>query len=430
MRSKNTRKIISFPTKPVCWFYWLCWFRLVRTNPSNELMERAYPTLIVVISGVLCYISPMPRIYFDHASTTPVDRRVLDAMLPYFSEQFGNPSSILIEEGGTPHRAVDEAREKVARLVGSEAEEMIFTASATESNNLAIKGLALANKGKGKRILFSDIEHYSVVNQADFLRSQGFEVDFVRVDPNGLLDLNDLEQKVSGDTMLVSIMHGNFEIGTIQPIREIAAFLHGRGILIHSDGAATCGRIPVNMKDLGVDTFTVSPHQFYGPKGIGGLYIRKGVRLTPIIHGGYQEMGYRAGTENVPAIVGFAEAARLAMEEMNERAAHLSSLSRRLWDGIASSVTYLHFTGHPSFRLPGHVSFWIEFVEGESLLLWLNLNGVASASGSACSSNVLARDETGLKASHVLTAIGVPPEICHGSITFSLGKDNTMEEVA
>jgi cysteine desulfurase len=392
-------------------------------------MEPVYPTQIVVISCLLCYISTMLRIYFDHASTTPLDRRVLDAMLPYFSEQFGNPSSVLIEEGAAPHRAVDEAREKVARLVGSETEEMVFTASATESNNLAIKGLALANRDKGKRVLFSDIEHYSVVNQADFLRSQGFEVDFVRVDPAGLLDMNDLEQKATGDTILVSIMHANFEIGTIQPIREIATSLHGKGILIHSDGAATGGRIPVNMKDLGVDTFTVSPHQCYGPKGIAALYIRKGVRLTPIIHGGYQEMGYRAGTENVPAIVGFGEASRLALEEMDVRVAHLSSLSRRLWDGIGSSVSYLHFTGHPTLRLPGHVSFWIEFVEGESLLLWLNLNGVASASGSACSSNVLARDETGLKASHVLTAIGVPPEICHGSITFSLGKDSTMEEV-
>jgi cysteine desulfurase len=371
----------------------------------------------------------MKRIYFDHGAATSVDRRVLEAMLPYFSEHFGNPSSVLIDEGGVPHKAVDDARAEVARLMGAGATEVIFTAGATESNNIAVKGLALANKDKGRRILFSNIEHYSVVNQADFLGRLGFETDFVRVDDQGILDLEDLKRKAVPGTILACVMHANMEIGAIEPVQEIAALLHERGVLLHSDGAATCGRIPVDVKALGVDTMTASPHQFYGPKGIGALYIRQGVRLTPVIQGGYQEMGYRPGTENVPAIVGFGEAARLARIEMDERVAHLERLSRRLWDGIASSVDYLHFTGHPSRRLPGHVSFWIEFVEGESLLLWLNLNSIASASGSACASNMMAVDETGLKASHVLTAIGVPPEICHGSITYSLGKDNTMEEV-
>jgi cysteine desulfurase len=371
----------------------------------------------------------MNRIYFDHAATTPLDRRVLQAMLPYFVEEFGNPSSVLIEEGAEPHKAMDEGREKVARLLNAEKEEIIFTASATESNNLAIKGLAIANKDKGKRIIFSDIEHFSVMNQADFLRNLGFEIDFVRVDNDGIIDLEDLKRKVKGDTVLVAAMHANLEIGTIQPIREIASFLKERGVLLHSDGAGTCGRIPVDVKALDVDTMSVSPHQFYGPKGVGGLYLKKGTRLTPFIQGGFQEMGFRAGTENVPGIVGFGEAARLAMEEMGERVDRLNKQSRRLWDGIASSVDYLHFTGHRTTRLPGHVSFWIEFVEGESLLMWLNLNGIASASGSACASNMMAVDETGLKASHVLTAVGVPPDICHGSITFSLGKDNTMEDV-
>ncbi|MCX5802206.1 MAG: cysteine desulfurase family protein [Proteobacteria bacterium] len=371
----------------------------------------------------------MKRVYFDHASATPVDRTVLKSMKPYFIENFGNPSSILIEEGAIPHRAVEEAREEIAFLVSASKDEIIFTSSATESNNLAVKGLALANRDRGRRILFSDIEHYSIINQADFLRGIGFEIDFVKVDINGMLDMEDLKRKLTKDTILVSVMHANLEIGTIEPIKEIAYFLKEHNILFHSDGAGTCGTIPVNVKDLNVDTMTISPHQFYGPKGIAALYIKKGVRLTPIVQGGYQEMGYRAGTENVPAIVGFGKAARIAMEEMDKRVEKLTLLSKRLWEGLASSIDYIHFTGHPEKRLPGHVSFWIEFVEGESLLLWLNLNSIASSSGSACSSNVLARDETGLKASHVLTAIGVPPEICHGSIAFSLGKDNTMEEV-
>jgi cysteine desulfurase len=375
------------------------------------------------------YIALMSRIYFDHAATTPVDPRVLDAMRPYFTEHFGNPSSILIEEGGEPRKAVDEARTMVAGMLNAETDEIIFTGSATESNNLAVKGLALANKNKGNRILFSDIEHYSVMHQSDFLRSMGFEVDYVRVDPQGMLDIDELKRKATRGTILVSIMHANLEIGTIEPLREIGFFLKERDILFHSDGAGTCGLIPVDVKELLVDTMTVSPHQFYGPKGTAGLYLRRGVPIRSITQGGFQEMGFRAGTENVPAIVGFGEASRLASREMKERVERLTALGKKLWSGIESSIDFLHFTGHPSRRLPGHVSFWIEFVEGESLLLWLNLNGIASASGSACASNLLAADETGLKASYVLTAVGVPPEICHGSITFSLGKDTTDADV-
>lgn len=378
---------------------------------------------------LLCYIFHMDRIYFDHASTTPVDRKVLDAMLPYFRKYFGNPSSILIEEGRTPNEAVDEARQKLAKLVNAESEEIIFTGSATESNNLAVKGLALANREKGNRILFSDIEHFSVMNQADFLRGLGFEVDFIKVDNFGIVDLEDLRSKATGNTILVSVMHANLEIGTIEPVKEIASFLKERGVLFHSDGTGACGRIPVDVKDLGVDTLTISPHQFYGPKGVAALYSKRGTKLKSLVQGGLQEMGYRAGTENVPGIVGSGEAARIAMEKMDERVKRLGKLSRKLWDGLSSSIEYIHFTGHPTIRLPGHVSFWIEFVEGESLLLWLNLNRIASASGSACASNMMAADETGLKASHVLTAVGVPPEICSGSISFSLGKDNSMKEV-
>jgi len=375
------------------------------------------------------YICVMNRIYFDHAATTPCDPRVIEAMAPYLAVNFGNPSSILVEEGAEPQRALGEARAKVARLLNAVPEEIIFTASATESNNLAVKGLALANRHKGNRILFSDIEHYSVMNQADSLKGLGFDVDYLRVDPYGVVDLEDLKKKATPGTILVSVMHANLEIGTIEPAREIGLFLRERDILFHSDGAGTCGQIPVDVADLTVDSMTVSAHQFYGPKGAAALYLRKGVPLRPILQGGYQEMGYRAGTENVPAIVGLGEASRIAVSEMAERVERLTSLGRRLWKGIEEEIDYLHFTGHPVRRLPGHVSFWIEYVEGESLLLWLNLNGIASASGSACASNVLALDETGLKASHVLTAVGVPPEICHGSIAFTLGKENTEAEV-
>lgn len=370
----------------------------------------------------------MNRIYFDHAATTPVGKRVLEAMLPYFSESFGNPSSVLIEEGGAPRQAMDESRKKVADLLDAATDEIIFTASATEANNLAIKGLALAHKNKGNRVLLSEIEHYSVMLQADFLRGAGFDVDFVKVDPYGVVDMADLRKKATEGTILASIMHANMEIGTVQPVREIARFLKEQGVLFHSDGAGTCGQIPVNVKELGVDAMTISGHQFHGPKGAAGLYVRKGLPMRPILHGGFQEMGYRAGTENVPAIVGFGEACRLAREEMADKVARLTMLGQKLRAGI-ETISYLHFTGHPLERLPGHVSFWIEFVEGESLLLWLNLNGIAASTGSACASNVLAADETGLKASHVLTAVGVPPEICHGSITFSLGRESTEEEV-
>ena len=263
----------------------------------------------------------MNRVYFDHAATTPVDKRVLEVMLPYFSDSFGNPSSVLIEEGGPPRQALDEARKKVANLIGARSDEVLFTSSATESNNLAIKGLALAQKNKGNRILFSEIEHYSIMLQADSLRGLGFEVDFVKVDTDGLIDMADLKKKVTTGTILVSIMHANMEIGTIQPIEEIGRFLKEQGVLFHSDGAGTCGQIPVNVRELGVDAMTISGHQFYGPKGAAGLYLRNGVTMRPLLHGGFQEMGFRAGTENVPAIVGFGEACRLAQKEMDGKVA-------------------------------------------------------------------------------------------------------------
>ncbi len=371
----------------------------------------------------------MSRIFFDSGSFTKMDRRVLEAMLPYLTERFGNPSSIFLKEGEIAKSAIEEAREKVAELINADPKEVIFTSSATESNNLAIKGLALARKNKGRKILFSQIEHYSVLNQADFLKSLGFQIEYVKVDKDGLIDMDDLDKKTRDGAILLSLLHASPEIGTLEPISEVSELLKERDVLLFCDAVASCGRIPVDVKEMGVDALSVSSQMLHGPVGASALYLRKGVEIVPLMQGGFQEMGIRPGTENVPAIVGFGEACRLAKEELEERRKKLEKLGKRLWDGIDSAIENIHFTGHREKRLPGHVSFWVEYVEGESLLIWLNLKGVASSTGSACASNIFARDETGLRASHVLTAIGVPPDLCHGSITFMLSKDNTEEEV-
>ncbi len=371
----------------------------------------------------------MRKVFFDHISTTPVDPRVVEAILPYFTEFYGNPSSHIHEQGQYALRAVDSAREKVAGLIGATPGEIVFTSGATESNNLAIKGIASAYKNKGKHIVVSEIEHFSVLNALLPLLNQGFEVTYVKVDEMGLLDPADVAKAIREDTILVSVMHANAEIGTIEPVEEIGRITSERGILFHCDAAASAGKIPVNVEEMKVDLLTLSAHNMYGPKGVGALYVREGVRLDPLLDGGFQERGLRAGTENVPGIVGFGRAAEIAIDEMEEDARRLSELGEALWDGLEKRVEHIHFTGHPKRRLPGHVSFWVEFAEGESLLIFLNLNGVMAASGSACSSNLKAKDEDELVASHVLKAIGVPSDICTGSITFSLGKWNTREEV-
>ncbi|RMG58628.1 MAG: cysteine desulfurase [Deltaproteobacteria bacterium] len=371
----------------------------------------------------------MRKIFFDHISTTPVDERVLEAMLPYFREYYGNPSSHIHEQGQYALRAVDGAREKVAGLIGATPDEVIFTSGATESNNLAIKGVASAYAHRGKHIVVSEIEHFSVLNALMPLMNRGFEVTYVRVDETGLVDPDEVRRAIRDDTILVSVMHANAEIGTIEPVEEIGKLTRERGVLFHCDAAATGGKIPIDVNRMNVDLLTLSAHNMYGPKGVGALYVRDGVRVDPLLDGGFQEKGLRAGTENVPGIVGFGKAAEIAIDEMDADAERLRHLGKALWDGLARRVEHIHFTGHPEKRLPGHVSFWVEFAEGESLLIFLNLNGVMAASGSACSSNLKAKDEEELVASHVLKAIGVPSDICTGSITFSLGKWNTREEV-
>jgi cysteine desulfurase len=369
------------------------------------------------------------NIYFDHQATTPLDKRVFEAMKPYFCEKFGNPSSHIHKQGVAANEALDHARNQVAELVGAEADEIIFTSGATESNNLAVKGFLGNGEASGKHLIISEIEHYSVLNQMYELKNQGYEVTILKVDQNGRVDPTHVAEAVREDTALISINLASSEIGTIQPIAEIAKVAREKGVCFHVDGAAAVGNIPVDVTQLGVDLLTISAHNYYGPKGVGALYRRFGVHLKQLFEGGFQEGGYRSGTENLPGIVGMGEASVLAQKEMSQRIEHLNFLAQRLREGLQEKVEYLSFTGDPQHRLPGHVSFWIKYVEGESLLLMLNIKGLMSASGSACSSNLRGHDEEDLAASHVLTAIGVPVEYCSGSLTLSLGKDNTVEEV-
>ena len=371
----------------------------------------------------------MAPVFFDHISTTPLDPRVFAAMTPYFTEWYGNPSSHIHDQGQAAQKAIETARGEVAALIGATPAEIVFTSGATESNNLAIKGVAAANAGKGKHLVVSEIEHFSVLNALIPLRNAGYEVTMLKVDGDGRVDPDDVRTAIRPDTVLVSVMHANAEIGTIEPVSAIGRIARERGVLFHTDAAASAGHIPLDVREAGADLVTLSAHNVYGPKGTGALFVREGVKLAPMLDGGFQEMGFRAGTENVPGIVGMGAAAGIAALEMDRWAALLRPLGKRLRDGIAASVAHVHFTGHPVDRLPGHVSFWVEFAEGESLLLFLNVHGVMAASGSACSSNLKGRDEEDLVASHVLRAVGVPSDICTGSITFSLGKGNTEADV-
>ena len=358
----------------------------------------------------------------DHMSTTPTDPRVVEEMLPFFTENFGNPSSHLHSYGLKAKKAVDESRAKVADLINAKPEEIIFTFTGSEANNLALRGLALANRDRGKHIIISEIEHYSILYTARELEKDGFRVSYIKVNKDGLIDPEDVAKAINKDTFLVSIMHANNEIGVIQPIEEIGKITREKGIILHTDAVATAGVIPVDVQELGVDSLSLTSHTFYGPKGIAALYVKEGTEIVSIIKGGAQEGGLRPGTDNIPAIVGMGKAAELAKTEMTSRIEHLTPLRDKIIKALPDTVKYLHFTGHLTQRLPGHVSFWISFAEGESLVLFLNYNGIAIASGSACSS-------PDLQASHVLTAIGVPPDVCHGSITVSLGKDNSEEDV-
>ena len=363
----------------------------------------------------------MKRVYLDNVATTPILPQVLEAMLPYLRDAYGNPQS-LHEWGDAAREALDDARSKVADLIGAQPEEIIFTGSGTEANNFAIKGLAQARESKGKHVVISAIEHFSVLHAAKTLEKWGFEVTHVPVDKYGLVDPEEVVRSVREDTVLVSVMHANSEVGTIQPIAEIAKVVNMTGAVFHTDAVATAGIIHVDVKELGVDALSLAPNQFYGPKGVGALWLKKGVRVIPFLDGGVQEGGRRAGTENVPAIVGLGKAAELASEEMESRMVRLSATRDKLIGELPSRIEHTILTGHPAERLPGNASFCIEFIEGESMLMLLSQQGIAVSSGSACTSRAL-------KASHVLTAMGLPPEIAQGSLLFSLGLENTEDDI-
>ncbi len=363
----------------------------------------------------------MRKVYLDNASTTPLFPEVREVMLPYLGEAFGNPSS-LHEWGDTAREAIEVAREQVAQLIGADAERIIFTGSGTESNNFAVKGLALAQQKKGKHVVVSAIEHFSVLHSAKTLEKWGFEMSELPVDKHGVVDPEDVRKSIRDDTVLVSIMHANGEVGTIEPIKEIAQITKEKGVVFHTDAVATAGTIPIDVKGLGVDALSLAGTQFYGPKGVGALWVRKGVRIMPLLDGGVQEGGLRAGTENVPAIVGLGKAAELAETNMTARIERLSYLRNRLLTELPANIDHVVVTGHPQNRLPGHVSFCVEFIEGESMLMLLNIQGVAVSSGSACTSRAL-------KASHVLIAMGLPHALAQGSLLFGLGIDNTPEDI-
>lgn len=363
----------------------------------------------------------MRRVYFDNAATTRLLPEVREAMLPYFEEHFGNPSC-LHDWGDAARQAIEEARVQVAALVGAESEEIVFTSSGTESNNFAVKGIALAQQSKGKHVVLSAIEHFSVLHSARTLEKMGFELTLMPVDKFGVVDPDDVKKSLRKDTVLVSIMFANGEVGTIEPIKEIAKVTKEVGILFHTDAIAAAGALPVNVKELGVDALSLTANQFYGPKGAGALYVRRGVRIMPLLDGGVQEGGRRAGTEDTPAIVGLGKAAELARLNMKSRVAQVTPLRDRLLKELPTRIDHVIVTGHPTNRLPGNASFCIRFIEGESMLMLLNSQGIAVSSGSACTSRAL-------KASHVLIAMGVSHEIAQGSILCSLGIDNTKEDV-
>ncbi len=363
----------------------------------------------------------MREVYLDNSAAAPLLPEVTQAMQAYFEKFYGNPQS-MHTWGDAARDAIEEAREKVAALVGGQPDEIIFTSSGTESNNLAIKGLAKAYEKKGKHIVISAIEHFSVMNSAKTLQKNGFEVTHVPVDQHGLIDLDSLADSLREDTILVSVMHANGEVGTIEDIPRISKIAKSKGAVFHTDAVATAGTIPVDVSEMGVDALSLASNPFYGPKGAAALWVRQGIRVIPQLDGGVQEGGRRGGTEDVPAIVGMGKAADIALQEMPARIRHTSALRDRLIDGLIAKMDHVILTGHPQTRLPHNASFCVEFIEGESMLMMLSGKGIAVSSGSACTSKAL-------KASHVLSAMGLPPEIAQGSLLFSLGLRNTAEDI-
>lgn len=363
----------------------------------------------------------MKRIYLDHSATTHVDTRVLEAMLPYFSEKFGNASS-LHSFGQEAAETLAISRELVAVALGAKPSEIIFTSGGTESDNLAIKGAAYMHSSKGRHIITSVIEHPAVLRTCEELEREGFEVTYVPADSEGILDLKFLEDSIRHDTILISIMHANNEIGTIQPIKKISDLISGREIILHTDAVQSVGKIPTDVNQLGVDMLSISSHKLHGPKGVGALYLRSGVNIMPLVQGGGHERGLRPGTENIPGIVGFAKAMSISKDQLEEDSKHMQHLRDSMIKKIQSRIPHVRLNGHEKTRLPNNVNMSFRHVEGESLLMLLDMNGVAVSTGSACSSK-------SQKASHVLTAIDPGVEYIHGSLRFTLGRENSMEEI-
>jgi len=358
----------------------------------------------------------------DHGAGTPLDSRVLEAMKPYFMENYGNPSSAH-SSGNVARTALESAREKVAQLVAAEKpQEVIFTSGGTESNNLAIEGFAYRNREKGSHIVTTAIEHISVINLCKHLQKQGFKVTYVPVDKQGVVDLEKLEEAINDRTILISVMYANGEIGTIQPIQEIGKLAKENKVVFHVDAVAAAGKVPINVKEENIDLLSLSSNDVYGPKGVGALYIKQGTKIQPIIQGGGQERGLRSGTENIPGIVGMGKAAEVAKREMESEGKRLAALRDKLITGVLDKIDYSFLNGHPTKRLPDNANLRFSYIEGESLILGLDMYGVQVSSGSACTSKTL-------EPSHVLLATGLAHEEAHGSLVFTLGKQNSEEDV-
>jgi cysteine desulfurase len=363
----------------------------------------------------------MKKYYFDNAATTPTDPRVLQAMLPCFSEVYGNPSS-LHAFGQTAKHLVEEARKTVASFIEASPEEIIFTSGGTEANNTVIEGIAHARREKGNHVITSKIEHHSILEPCHFLEKEGFEVTLIPVNEYGLVDPDDVRKAITEKTILISIMHANNEIGTIQPLTEISKIARENGIYFHTDAVQTFGHFPISVNELQIDLLSASAHKLYGPKGIGILYVRKGTRIEPILRGGDQEKRRRASTHNVPGIVGLGKAVELAKEEVVNEIEKLTVLRNMLIDGILTKIEHSRLNGHPSQRLPNNVNISFLYVDGESMLLKLDMEGIACSTGSACTSS-------NLEPSHVLSAIGLPLELAHGSLRFSLGRQTREDNI-
>lgn len=361
------------------------------------------------------------KIYLDNAATTRTAEEVVEAMIPYFTENYGNPSSIY-ELGQRSKEAITTAREQIARVIGAKTEEIYFTAGGSEADNWALKAACEAYEGKGKHIITTKIEHHAILHTCEYLEKKGVEVTYLNVDENGLIDLDELQKAIRPDTILISIMFANNEIGTIEPIKEIGMIAKEHGILFHTDAVQAFGQVPIDVDEMHIDMLSSSAHKINGPKGIGFLYIRKGVKIRSFVHGGAQERKRRAGTENVPAIVGYGVAAQRAAKTMEERTARERQLRDYFIERVEKEIPHVKLNGHPTKRLPNNINFSFRFIEGESLLIMLDMKGIAGSSGSACTSG-------SLDPSHVLLAIGLPHEIAHGSLRLSLGEDTTKEDL-